>query len=143
MDIIHLADFANQTFEPKADDVAEFSGNQKLVLLETIQGFSSPLSAERAQLLGKLYDFATSQNVEISSAFYVVALQARDTSAYDGAAKLAGQVGRMKYVRPLYKGLEEVDRDWAVKTFREHESFYHPICVMMVKKMLKLDGEKE
>ena len=48
----------------------------------------------------------------------------------------------MKYVRPGYRGLIKVDRDLAVTTFREHESFYHPICRAMVKKDLKLDGSQ-
>ncbi len=30
----------------------------------------------------------------------------------------------MKYVRPLYRKLNELDRDLAVKTFEENKDFY-------------------
>jgi leukotriene-A4 hydrolase len=42
----------------------------------------------------------------------------------------------MKYVRPIYKALNKVDSELAVKTFLQHRSFYHPICASMVAKDL-------
>lgn len=42
----------------------------------------------------------------------------------------------MKFVRPLYRCLNECDRDLAVKTFHKNQEFYHPICRQMVEKDL-------
>ncbi|KAF4827209.1 Leucine aminopeptidase 2 [Colletotrichum tropicale] len=128
----------DEKFTPSAEDVASFSGNQKLVLLETIEKFPSPLSADRARLLGKTYDLVSSRNAELKTAYYKIALAAQDSSSYAGAAELLGHVGRMKFVRPLFRSLNKVDRDLALKTFEKNRDFYHPICRGMVEKDLGL-----
>ncbi len=115
--------------------MAHFTGNQKLVFLEAVQQ-QGTLGAERAQLLGRVYDLETSQNVELKAAYYIIALRAEDTAAYSGTAKLLGQVGRMKFVRPLYRELNRVDRPIALATFDKNKDFYHPICRGMVEKDL-------
>lgn len=116
----------------------DFSGNQKLVFLETVEKFDKPLSSERSQTLGKTYDLIGSKNAELKTAYFKIALRAKDTSSYEGAAELLGQVGRMKFVRPLFRALNKVDRDLALKTFEKNRDFYHPICRGMVEKDLGL-----
>ncbi len=90
------------------------------------------------QALGKTYGLLSSKNYELKSSYYHIALNSRDTSAYPGAAELLGQVGRMKFVRPLFRSLNNVDRELALKTFEEHKDFYHPICRQQVEKDLGL-----
>lgn len=124
-----------QSFEPSPKDVEHFTGNQKLVFLEAVQQ-QGDLSADRAQLLGKVYDLESSQNVELKSAYYIIALRAKDTASYAGVAELLGQVGRMKFVRPLFRELNKVDRQLALDTFEKNKDFYHPICKGMVEKDL-------
>jgi leukotriene-A4 hydrolase len=85
------------------------------------------------------YSFSSSRNAEIISRFFIIAMKGRWEHIYIQVAKFLASVGRMKFVRPGYRGLNEVDRDLAVKTFRQHEEFYHPICRAMIKKDLKLD----
>ncbi|TDZ67196.1 Leucine aminopeptidase 2 [Colletotrichum trifolii] len=128
----------DENFTPSPEDVASFSGNQKLVLLETIEKFPATLSADRARLLGKTYDLVASRNAELKTAYYKIALAARDETAYAGAAELLGHVGRMKFVRPLFRSLVKVDRDLALETFEKNRDFYHPICKGMVEKDLGL-----
>lgn len=111
------------------------TSNQKLVFLETLQQ-SKSLSVERAQQLGKVYDLTSSKNTELKTAYYLIALKANDATAYDGTADLLGKVGRMKYVRPLFRALNKVNRDLALKTFEKNKDFYHPICLGMVGKDL-------
>jgi leukotriene-A4 hydrolase len=53
-------------------------------------------------------------------------------------AALLGHVGRMKFVRPLFRELNKVDRPLALETFERHREFYHPICRAMVEKDLGL-----
>lgn len=97
-----------------------------------------PLSAERAQLLGKVYDLIGSRNVELLSAYYLIALKSEDKTSYYGTAELLGKVGRMKYVRPLFRALNKVDRNLALETFAKNRDFYHPIARGMVEKDLKI-----
>ncbi|KAI9167595.1 Leucine aminopeptidase [Paramyrothecium foliicola] len=125
----------NDSYEPNAKDVESFTANQKLVFLGEIQQ-AEPLSPERAQLLGKVYDIVASKNVELKSAYYLIALKANDRTSLEGAADLLGKVGRMKYVRPLFRALNKVDRQLALDTFAKNKDFYHPICKGMVQKDL-------
>lgn len=126
-----------QAFEPSMEDLESFTNSQKLVFLEKLQQ-SEPLSPERAQLLGKTYGLLNSKNVEIRTAYYLVALKAKDPTCLYGTSELLGRVGRMKYVRPLYRALNKANRDLALQTFAEHEDFYHPICKGMVQKDLDI-----
>ncbi|EQL02383.1 leukotriene A-4 hydrolase [Ophiocordyceps sinensis CO18] len=123
------------SFEPSAGDVESLTANQKLVFLERVQQ-SASLSPERAQLMGKVYDFVSSKNAELKTAYYLVALRARDPTCFYGAAELLGLVGRMKFVRPLFRELNKVDRLLALNTFAKNRDFYHPICRGMVQKDL-------
>ena len=109
------------------------------VFLEQLDDLSNPLSAKYIKHMDSVYSFSTSKNAEIISRFYIIAMKGRWKRIYPDVAEFLANVGRMKYVRPGYRGLNEVDRELAVKTFREHEMFYHPICRAMVKKDLDLD----
>ena len=124
-------------FKPSANDLSSFTSQQKYVFLEAIQGLPSPLSASLVDTMGKEYAFASSKNVEIVSRFYVAALKAKADKFYKDAAALAGRVGRMKFVRPLYKELLKVDAPLARESFEKNKEFYHPICRAMVEKMME------
>lgn len=86
--------------------------------------------------MGSVYSFASSQNVELVARFFGLGLKAKAESVYKPTAELLGKVGRMKFVRPLYRGLVEVDRALAVSTFEKNREFYHPICRGLVEKDL-------
>lgn len=92
--------------------------------------------------MGKVYALAGSQNVELKAAYYQIAMKAKDTSSYPGVAELLGNVGRMKFVRTLFRTLNKVDRDLAVQTFEKNRDFYHPICRQLVEKDLGLGDSK-
>ena len=87
--------------------------------------------------MGKAYSLTNTRNVELSSRYFGIGLMARDESVYHPTAELLGKVGRMKFVRPLYRELVKVDRKLAVETFEKNRDFYHPICRGMVEKDLK------
>jgi len=90
------------------------------------------------QTLGKTYGLVGGKNVELQAAYYQIAMRAKDVSAYQGVADLLGRVGRMKFVRPLYKSLNKVDHDLAVETFKKNRDFYHPICRQLTERDLGL-----
>ncbi|EHA52461.1 leukotriene A-4 hydrolase [Pyricularia oryzae 70-15] len=132
-------------YTPSSKDVDGWTGNQKLVFLGSVQDFEQPLSAEQAKQLGNAYDLIETKNVELKTAYYLIALRAQDSTAYQGVADLLGQVGRMKFVRPLFRALNKVDRPLALTTFEKNKDFYHPICRAMAEKDLGLsdDAKKE
>lgn len=121
-------------FKPGASDIKSFTANQSVVFLERIQSFSKPLSPDLVDLMGTTYAYASSKNVELVSRYYVVGLQARAQTVYQPTADLLGRVGRMKFVRPLYRELMKCDFDLAKKTLEKNKDFYHPICRNMVEK---------
>lgn len=124
-------------FKPSAGDIESFTANQSVVFLERIQSFSKPLSPELVDLMGKTYAYASSKNVELVSRFYVVGLQAQAKSVYQPTSELLGRVGRMKFVRPLYRELMKCDFELAKKTLEKNKDFYHPICRNMVEKQFE------
>ena len=127
---------STESFEPSKDDIKGLTANQLVVFLERVLLFPQPLPAAAARKMGPLYDFTTSQNVELVSRYCQIAMKAGDKSCLDTVTGLLGRVGRMKFVRPLYKGLIKVDRALAEKTFEKNKDFYHPICSGMVRKIL-------
>lgn len=120
------------SFTPQRDDIKGWVANQSVVFLESLEEFSKSISADDAVLLGKTYGFAESKNVEVSSRYFRVALKAGDQNAAKPTAQLLGEVGRMKFVRPLFRALAQVDRKLAEETLEKNKDFYHPICRQMV-----------
>lgn len=129
-------------FEPKEEDTRGWSANQVVVFLDSVQAFAKPLNKRASQMMGSTYGFAKSQNVEVVSRYYQAALKAKDETVYKPTAELLGNVGRMKFVRPLYRLLNEADRTLAVETFEKNRDFYHPICKNLVEKDLLGKGTK-
>lgn len=128
-------------YEPSPADVADLAANQKLVLLQQVHAFAKPLSAAQAEKLGSVYKFVLSQNIEVKAAYFELSLKSNVVSTYALVAELLGQVGRMKFVRPLFKALNKVDRELALSTFEKNKDFYHPICKAMVAKDLGVPVE--
>ncbi|RYO74969.1 hypothetical protein DL766_006065 [Monosporascus sp. MC13-8B] len=116
--------YVDKCLDLAENDIKSFTANQMVVFLQAIQSFPTPLSAERSHLLGTTYNISSSKNVEVKSAYYIVALNAGDKEEIPGIVELVSSVGRMKFVRPLYRKLNEVDRDLAVKTFENSKDFY-------------------
>lgn len=123
----------------------EFSSEQKIFFLDSLL---EPLSIkpelykskpEAIKAFISLYsDLQATNNTEIKFRLFKLKIQAQLKEYYQDLAAWLSTVGRMKYVRPGYKMLNEVDRELATKTFVEHEGFYHPICANLVKKDLGL-----
>jgi leukotriene-A4 hydrolase len=124
------------SFTPKKSDVEGWSANQIVVFLEKVLTLSKPIPAEEVQKMGTTYALTQTRNVEISARYYQVAMKSDLTSIKTLVTKLLGEVGRMKFVRPLYRGLMKMDYELAVETFEKNKGFYHPICSGMVKKDL-------
>jgi leukotriene-A4 hydrolase len=121
-------------FKPSASDISSWSANQSVVFLEKIQTWKTPLSPALVEKMGEVYSYAESKNVEVVSRYMIVGLKARCESVYIPTTELLGTVGRMKFVRPLYRNLRECDEKLAQETFEKYKEFYHPICKDMASK---------
>ena len=123
-------------FEPQPNDVANWTANQLVVFLERVQSFACPLHPAKTQLMGSTYSLTSSKNAEVTTRFFVVALMAGDRTVIKPVTDLLGSIGRMKFVRPLYRRLKVVDEAAAKECFERYRDFYHPICRNMVQKDL-------
>ena len=130
-------------FDPKPSDIKGWVANQSVVFLERLQTFAEKFSTKDVHALGTTYGFfpSATKNIEVSSRFLNIGLKAKAQECYEPSAELLGQIGRMKFVRPMYRLLNEADRELAVKTFEKNRDFYHPICKAMVEK--DLFGDKK
>jgi leukotriene-A4 hydrolase len=132
----------SKDFEPKKEDIDSWVANQSVVFLERIEDFAASFSPADIHLLGSVYSYTTTQNIEVLSRYLGIGLKAKAEETYKPAAELLGKIGRMKFVRPLYRALEEADRALAVETYEKNKDFYHPICREMVRKDLFGDDKK-
>ncbi|EEH40145.1 leukotriene A-4 hydrolase [Paracoccidioides lutzii Pb01] len=123
-------------FVPTAADVKGLDANQIVVFLEQVLLFDKPLTPEQSRVMGDVYGFAKGENAEVSNLYFQVGLKVGDRSVIEPTAALLGSIGRMKYVRPLYRALEKFDRSIAIELFEKNKDFYHPICRGLVKKDL-------
>ncbi|KAI9652214.1 MAG: hypothetical protein M1831_007123 [Alyxoria varia] len=138
-------------FNPAPEDVKDLNANQIVVFLERLQRFQTPLAAKYAQKLGSTYSIEHSKNVELVSRWLVLGLQWAGNGKSNEESKrildnivkrtstLLSNVGRMKFVRPLYRQLRDsVSIEEARTIFKQNRDFYHPICRGLVEKDLGL-----
>lgn len=89
------------SFRPQASDIQGLTANQIVVFLEQVLLLERPLSPEMSRLMGEVYGFSRSENVEVSNLYFQVGLKSGDDSVVEATTTLLGQIGRMKFVRPL------------------------------------------
>lgn len=131
-----------------SNDIESFGANQngvfldKLVSYEGQNGFTwkSNDGKKALDLMAKVYSkYPESHNAEVIFRWFRLLIAAHVKEAYPKLADWLGTVGRMKFVRPSYSMLNQVDRELALATFAKYEMIYHPICRAMVKKDLGLN----
>ena len=127
-----------KSFEPSPSDIAGLQANQLLVFLAYLQDHSALLSAADVRCMEDTYGLGASRNLEVATAFLSLALQCGrpDKAVLDRTVEVLGLIGRMKFVRPLFKGLKKMDAKLAAETFERYREFYHPICRNMVTQLL-------
>ena len=131
-----LVSSSSDKFKPHHSDIKDWSSSQVVVFLEAVQQFDKPLKPNDAHEMGLAYGVLDSKNVELSSRYYQIAMKAGNDEVLPRTTDLLGRVGRMKYVRPLYRQLKKVDVKLAISTFEKNRDFYHPICRDLVEKDL-------
>ncbi|KAF8809387.1 zincin [Phlegmacium glaucopus] len=128
----------------KESDLKDFSSNQTVVFLERLQSYP-PLPSHLVILLGDLYKLNKTLNTEIRLRFYRVALSdpsstAAKTIAIDAVKWVIGDdetgvvKGRMKFCRPVFRDVWQVDKDLAVRNWEKAKTYFHPIARKLIEK---------
>lgn len=126
-------------------DIASYTANQSVVFLETLTSFDKRADfkwknhTQACRALSQIYEsYSKSHNAEVLFRWYAVQVRGHNSDFYTRLGEWLGTVGRMKFVRPGYVLLKEVDSALAIKYFKKFEATYHPICQAMVRKDLGL-----
>lgn len=129
----------------EANDISNFSANQSVVFLDTLSSFNkaddfhwSNHKNALKELSDKYSTYSNSKNCEVIFRWFILQVGGHNPNFYDQLGDWLGTVGRMKFVRPGYLILNDVDHDKAVSYFEKFELSYHPICKSLVKKDLGL-----
>ncbi|KAI7745495.1 hypothetical protein M8C21_028958 [Ambrosia artemisiifolia] len=137
--IVSLAHEFKQGRMPNEEEVANWHGQEWELYLENL-----PKSVEASQVtaLDCRYRLSESKDYEVKVAFLQLAIGSRCSEYYNVVEKTLKEVGRMKYLRPLYTALvqgnagKEEEKIFAQRVFAEARETYHPIAQGVVESIL-------
>jgi aminopeptidase N len=98
-----------------------------------------PSSQETCAALDERFQLGASHNSEILSSWLQLALESNYAPALPRAEAFLGEVGRMKYLRPLYRALSRRPhtRERARALFERYRQSYHPIACHVIEQLLR------
>ena len=112
---------------PDEETAARWSPTEWQLYLESLP---HDTSLDTARELDTRFDLTDKHGYEVLCAWLLVAVRAGYTPAFPRAEALLGEVGRMKFLKPLYRAL--MDRSDTVeiarRAFARHAASYHPIA---------------
>lgn len=118
-------------------DTAQFTSPQTVVFLERVGSLEPKLGVDVLAVMEKVYGLKGSRNCEVKTRWLLVCLEGGRVDVFGEVVEFVTKMGRMKYVRPLYRALAKCNatgKELARETFKKHKSFYHPICAALVEK---------
>ena len=122
---------------------SQLSPAQKLEFLATLIS-GDPLPVVTVERMLSLYRLDETTNVELLYRWIQLGLKARWEPSVAAALDLVSKVGRMKFLRPIYRDLYQWTevRDRAVDTFRQNKEKMMAVAVRGVMKDLHLQEEE-
>ncbi|XP_076329349.1 leukotriene A-4 hydrolase isoform X2 [Tachypleus tridentatus] len=125
-----------------SNDIAEMSSQQIIEFLAQLLQ-EEPLSVSKVKKITELYGLRDTQNSEIKFRWLRLGLRSHWKDVVENVIKFVSEVGRMKFVRPLFRDLFAWDetRDTAVETYRKNHSSMMYVTAYTVGKDLCLTDE--
>ncbi len=77
-------------------------------------------------------------NAEVAFVWYDLGLKLNQTDVIEYVVTFLGEVGRMKFIRPLYISLYNVDKQKALDTLESNKDFYNSIAYRLIQKDLHI-----
>ncbi|XP_030462198.2 leucine aminopeptidase [Syzygium oleosum] len=128
--IVTLANEFKAGRMPAEDEVADWQGQEWELYLENL-----PKSVEASQILAldARYRLSESKDYEVKVAFLQLAISSGCSQYHGEVERTLKEVGRMKYLRPLYTALvqgngRQEEKIFAKRVFAEARDCYHPIA---------------
>ncbi len=97
--------------------------------LHFLRKMPKPLKVEQMTVLDATYDFTNSNNSEIADLWYIMSVAADYKTAYPKMEQFLIEVGRRKFLTPLYKEMMETGKaDMAKAIYEKSRANYHPLA---------------
>lgn len=121
-------------------DIANFTSNQFNYFLQLLLE-SDPISISKLKFMDKIYGLSDTKNMEIKFRWIRIGLKAQWSDKVEDALKMVTEIGRMKFVRPLYQDLYKWEdaRSKAIATFEINKKDMMHVSAYTVRKDLHLD----
>ncbi len=118
---------------PAPDVAAAWTATEWNLYLESV-----PRPAAEATCRALDAQLTASKNYDVLVAWLTLALQSGYHAVLSRVEQVVAEVGRMKYLRPLYTNLanDPRTRDLATRLFSKNRASYHPIAQQMVEGVL-------
>jgi len=111
-----------------------FSATEWKLYLEAIH---VPAPASLLTELDRTFKLSESHNFEILVSWLTLGIKSGHGSAVERTQSLLGEVGRMKFLKPLYGALMESGHaEIARRAFADHAPSYHPIAQAVVQNLI-------
>ena len=116
---------------PDVEVASKWSPTEWQLYLDSVP---HPVSYDTAKLLDTRFDLTRKTNYEVLCAWLLVALDARYDAVLPRTEALLGEVGRMKFLKPVYRALMSRPDTVAVarRAFERNAASYHPIARMVI-----------
>jgi len=120
---------------PKKEEVAGWKGPQVEVFLKNLP---RQIPKEDCAYFRDLFGLSESRNRNQLTEYYVMAIRSGYEEVLGDVEELLSTVGRMLYLKPLYRALAETpwSRQRARELFEKHRGTYHPIAVGAIERIL-------
>lgn len=97
--------------------------------LHFMRKLPKPLPADKMNTLDKAFHFTKSGNSEIADLWYTMAIASDYKAAYPAMEKFLSQVGRRKFLEPLYEEMMNTGKQEMAKTiYEKYRMNYHPLA---------------
>jgi len=118
---------------PPAATAASFTPTEWQLWLESLP---HPAGEELCRRVDDRFRLTESRNHEVLVTWLVLGVESGWAPALARAVRVLGQVGRMKYLRPLFRALNKRDPAAARDAFAKYRDSYHPIARQVVEGLL-------
>ena len=129
----YVNDFFDKKYDKSFNETfSKWHTNIKLYYLLQIHTNEKGVDDEGLKYLGETLNLKEGYNSEINNEFFKIMLDNKKLTYIEELKAFLGKFGRMKFLRPLYRGWGSIDKVSAYTCFEYNKYWYHPIAVRLI-----------
>jgi aminopeptidase N len=107
--------------------------------LHFLRKMPRPLTIAQMTKLDSAFHFTQTGNSEIADLWFIMSVAADYTPAYPAMEQFLSQVGRRKFLTPLYSEMMKTPkgREMAIRIYGKYKQNYHPLAQESLNKLIK------